>query len=89
MEALFLALTGVAGGIALGFLATAGLSLINFGTESFFSMFLQNGHLSFLIQFVDVALIVVLVSGFTLLAAQGPARKAAKKHPADALRTSF
>lgn len=88
-EALFLALAGVAAGILLGFLATAILSLVNFGTESFFSLFLQNGHLSFLVRFVDVALIVVLVSGFTLLAAQGPARKAAKRHPADALRTSF
>lgn len=89
MEALFLALAGVAAGIVVGFVATTALSLVDFGTESFFALFLQNGHLSFLIRFVDVALIVVLVSGFTLLAAQGPARKAAKKHPADALRTSF
>ncbi len=89
MEALFLSLTGVAAGVLIGFIVSLILSFMNFGTGSFFSLFLQNGHLSFLIRFVDVALIVALVSVFTLLAALGPARKAAKLPPADALRTSY
>lgn len=89
LEALFLSLAGVGVGVGLGLLASMALSLADFGKESFFSLFLQNGHLSFLIRAVDVAVIVVLVSLFTLLAAQGPARKAARLRPADALRTNY
>jgi putative ABC transport system permease protein len=89
MEALFLSLAGVAAGVILGIVVSRILSAVNFGTESFFALFLQNGHLSFFIRMVDVALIVGLVSLFTLLAALGPARKAARLRPADALRTTY
>jgi len=89
MEALFLALGGVVAGLVLSSLLMVILGLPNFGTDSIASLFLRNGHLSFLFDPTMVILIVVLVSIMTLLAALLPARKAARLEPANALRANY
>lgn len=88
LEAAFLALGGVLAGFAAAVLVSLILSFINFGTGSFFSLFMKNGHLSFVPQLSQSSLHVLLVIMLTVLAAYMPARRAAKLEPADALRSS-
>ncbi len=88
-EALFLALMGVFLGIILAAIVMGVFSLFNFGTQSAFSVLLSNGHLSFRIDPLNVIVSILLVSVFTVVAALGPARKAARLKPADALRTNY
>lgn len=89
LEALFLALLGVGLGAVLAAGVMSLLSLFNFGTEGAVAMILQNGHLSFTLDFGSLVVSILLVSFFTVLAAWAPARKAAKLAPADALRTNY
>jgi putative ABC transport system permease protein len=86
-EAWFLSLVGFGAGLGLSLVTQGLLSLINFGTESAMTMFLLNGHLNFRLELASLVPVLILVSGFTVLAAWGPARKAAKLEPAQALRT--
>jgi ABC-type transport system, involved in lipoprotein release, permease component len=87
-ESLFMAIGGtVAGWIAAG--AFMGiLSLFNFGTASVLSLFLKNGHFSFLPQPLTMLAHFALVLALTLAAAYLPARKASLLSPAEALRSS-
>ncbi|MFQ3547831.1 MAG: FtsX-like permease family protein, partial [Termitinemataceae bacterium] len=88
LEATFLALGGVLAGFLAGGVIMGILSLINFGTGSFVSLFLKNGHLSFVPQAAQSVQHILLVIILTILAAYLPARGAAKLEPAAALRTS-
>lgn len=85
-EALFLGFGGAIAGFALANIITALVSLWNFGANHPLGLFLKNGHLEFINDGgVFAALIVVVI--ITLISAAFPASKAAKKRPADALRS--
>ena len=88
LEATFLAIGGVIAGFAAAGIVMLLLSFINFGTGTFFALFMKNGHLSFVPQLSQSSFHVILVVLLTMLAAYLPARRAAKLEPADALRTS-
>jgi putative ABC transport system permease protein len=89
MEALFLALGGLAAGFLLGALILAILGLIQWNVMAELSFFFDKGRLLVSLNPVLLGLTVVIVSGVTLLAALIPARKAARLEPAQALRTQF
>jgi len=88
LEAGFLAAGGTIAGMALAGIAMLILSLFDFGTASFFSLFLRNGHLSFSVGAGMAILNFFIVLALTLVAAYLPARKASRLEPAVALRTS-
>ena len=88
-EAVFLSLLGVVIGVVLAGIGMALLGLINFGTDSMISILLNNGHLSFMFDPLSMIISTILVVLFTWLAALGPAGKAAKLSPAEALRTNY
>ncbi len=91
---LFLTEAGLlgSGGAIVGWLAAGVVMLIlsihDYGTGTFFSLLLKNGHLSFAIQPAQALANYLLVLFLTLLAALMPARKASKLPPAVALRTA-
>jgi putative ABC transport system permease protein len=88
LESGFLAAGGTAAGMAAAGIAMLILSLFNFGTSTFFSLFMRNGHLTFSVGPGQAALNFAIVLFLTLLAAWFPARKASRLEPAEALRTS-
>ncbi len=87
-EAGFLAAGGTIAGLAFSALVMAVLSLFDFGTATFFSLFLRSGHLTFSVGVGQTVLDFAIVLVLTLLAAFLPARKASRLEPAVALRTS-
>jgi len=87
-EAGFLAAGGTVVGMAAAGIVMLVLSLFDFGTGTFFSLLMKNGHLSFLIHPSQVVLNFAIVLVLTLLAAFLPARKASRLEPAEALRSS-
>lgn len=87
-EALFLSILGYMVGFALSLLVEFILSIPSFGTDSLFSILLHNGHFSFLTEFQTLLTVFAIVTGFTMVAAFFPARKAARLEPAAALRTA-
>jgi putative ABC transport system permease protein len=87
-EAGFLAAGGTLAGLALAGVAMAVLSLFDFGTSTFFSLLMRNGHLTFSVGVGQAVLNFVIVLALTLVAAFLPARKASRLEPAVALRTS-
>lgn len=86
LEALFLAIAGTLPGAVLGILLLNVLHLFNFEAFTELSFFLDDGHLAFTISPGLLVFSFVVVCIFTLLAVLVPARKAAKKLPAEALR---
>ena len=87
LEALFLALFGMAAGMALAVVVLGLISLFTFGPSDF-SIFLTKNHLIWAFDWGQLLTIVMLVAVLTLLAARAPARKAGKVEPAVALRTT-
>ncbi len=87
-EALFLAIGGAVLGIILAGLVMAGLSLINFGMDNPAFLVMKNGHLSFRLPPLKALLNIAIIALLTLVAVAGPASKAAKLSPAEALRTT-
>lgn len=85
-EALFVALAGTLAGLILAFIAMGGISLINFGTESAFSLFLNQGHLAFNGSFLNTLTNILLICVMSVAAVYLPARAAAQLQPAEALR---
>lgn len=88
LEAGFLATGGTLAGMALAGIVMGALSLVNFGTSTFFSLLMRNGHLTFSISVGQAILNFAIVLALTLVAAFLPARKASRLEPAVALRTS-
>jgi len=88
-EAVCLSLLGVAIGVGVAGLGMLAVGLVNFGIDSPVALFLHNGHLSFSLDPVSLLISTILVVGFTWLAALGPAGKAAKLSPAEAMRTNY
>jgi putative ABC transport system permease protein len=86
-EASFLALGGVAVGIALALAAMGLVSLVDFGLNSPLFIILKNGHMTFRLELLRTAADVAIVAALTLIAAFFPARGAARLDPAVALRT--
>jgi putative ABC transport system permease protein len=88
MEALFLALAGVAVGMAGAALVMGSLSLVNLGAHSPLFILLRAGHLSFHVPLLQALENIAIVAALTLVAAYIPARAAARLSPAQALRTT-
>lgn len=86
LEALFLALGGVLGGLAVAGVAMLVLGSINMGLDSAIFILLKNGYFTFRLQPLQVLASVGIVAGLTILAAFFPSRKAALMKPVDALR---
>jgi len=91
LEAVFLSLGGALAGIVLAALLLAGLSLVAWGgnvVNSGLAFILRDGHLSWRLDVITLALTTGLVAGMTWLAALFPARRAGRVDPAVALRTT-
>jgi len=87
LEALFLALFGVAVGVVLAVILLNVIALFTFGAGDF-SIFLNKNHLTWAFDWGQLTATVLLVALLTLLAARSPASKAGKVEPAVALRTT-
>lgn len=89
LEAVFLSLGGAGGGIVLASLLLSVASLWNFGdVNSALAFILSDGHLSWRLDPLTLALTTGLVAGMTWLAALLPSRRAGRVDPAEALRTT-
>ncbi len=86
LEGVILVLRGAFFGLIAAFVVTFILSLISFPLDSNFAFIMNKGHISVVIQPLSVLLVVGIVTIITIIAVAGPARKAAKLSPADALR---
>ncbi len=89
LEAVLLAAAGTAVGFAAGFLLLGAARLVRFEAFTELAFFLDDGRLAYAVEpgLLATALAAVLV--MTLFAVLGPARKAARMNPADALRAQF
>jgi ABC-type lipoprotein release transport system permease subunit len=85
-EALFLALCSVAAGLAFSILALWAVSQIPLSGASGFDIFLDRGHLSWVLYPDNVAVDAVLIALITLFGALGPARSAQRIEPVVAIR---
>lgn len=86
LEAVFLTLAGIIGGLILSGIAMFVLSKIFFGLDSAMYILLKNGYMTFNPGFVRVGGNIAVIILLTLFAAFLPTRKAAKMQPVDALR---
>jgi len=86
-ESVLLSIFGSLTGFIAAVIGMSILSLFTFTNEAL-TMFLQNGHWTYVLSpgSVIVKLIVIIV--LTMIAVSGSAKSAAKMNPADALRTS-
>lgn len=87
LEALFLALGGVIGGLAVAGVIMLILSQIYLGLDSPIFILLKNGYFTFTVLPSQVLLNTLIVASLTILAAFIPSRKAAHMAPVDALRS--
>ena len=87
LEALFLALGGVLGGLLLAGIIMIILGQIYLGLDSPIFILLKNGYFTFRLLPLQVATNTIIVAGLTILAALFPSRKAARMAPVDALRS--
>ena len=86
LEAFFLAMGGVLGGLIIATVIMLILSQINLGLDSAIFILLKNGYFTFTIRPVQVLLNGGIVAILTVVAAFLPSRKAALMPPVDALR---
>ena len=86
MEAVILSFFACLAGIVFSFVVIFLLSMFDFGTENYFSFFLREGHLHFLVSFISLLIYTFLIVLVTTLSAIFPSLKAAKLKPAEALR---
>lgn len=86
LEAFFLAMGGVAGGLILAGVVMLIMSQINLGLDSGIFILLKNGYFTFTLKPAQIAMNTGIVAGLTILAAFLPSRKAALMPPVDALR---
>ena len=87
-EAGFLSVVGAAGGFVLALLVMQIISLIPISIDSAFSMFTTNGHFLWILSPTVICLKFLLTAFLAILAALGPAIRAANMIPAEALRSS-
>ena len=85
-EALFVAISGVAVGLIAALLVMGGVSLIDLGTSSTFSLFLNEGRIAFDLSLATTLGSALLVCALSAAAVYVPARAAARLQPAEALR---
>jgi putative ABC transport system permease protein len=85
-EALFLALCSIGAGLALSVLGLAALSLPRLPGVAGLDIFLDRGHLSWVLYADEIGVDAVLVTIVTLIGALGPARSAQSIQPVDAIR---
>ena len=85
-EALFLTSISAIFGFILAIIVLAVMSLIPVNSDAL-SMFLNNGHFSFVLSPVTIILQYLLLIVLTLLSVRFVAKKAASLNPAVALRT--
>lgn len=88
-EGMFLALAGAISGVILSGIVAFGLSFINFGTDSFIALLLNNGHLLFVPSLTVILAYIVGVTVLTVLVVAFPANKAAKLDPAKAIASMY
>ena len=86
-EALLLAIGGGALGLMLAAVARWILQAIDWGRQTLLFIFMNDGHLSFPFDSLLLSGYLLGVVAVTLAAALSPANRAARKDPADALRT--
>jgi putative ABC transport system permease protein len=85
-EALYLSVCGIAAGLLVSVLALVGLAQIPLSGAAGFDIFLDRGHLSWVLYPDVVGLDALLIIVITLLGALGPARAAQEIDPVVALR---
>ncbi len=85
MEAGILSFFACLAGILISFIVIFFLSMFDFGTENYFSFFLRDGHLHFLVSFISLLIYTFLIVLVTTLSAFFPSLKAAKLKPSEAL----
>ncbi len=86
-ESVLLSVFGALAGFAAAIVGMSILSLFTF-TDERLTMFLQNGHWTYILSPGSVLLKLVVIILLTMLAVSGSAQSAAKLNPADALRTT-
>ena len=87
-EAGFLSVISAAVGFGLALLVMLIISLIPISIDSAFSMFTTNGHFLWILSPTVICLKFLLTAFLAILAALGPAIRAANMIPAEALRSS-
>jgi len=87
LEAAMLAICGIAGGVAATFLILTALSLVPLSGSAGLDIFLDRGHLSWVMNADIVAADALLIVLVTLAGAFGPARAARNVEPVVAMRT--
>ena len=87
-EAGFLSVIGAAAGFVLALLVMLIISLIPISIESVLSMLTTNGHFLWILSPTVICLKFLLTACLAVLAALGPAIRAANMIPAEALRSS-
>ena len=87
-EAGFLSVIGAAAGFVLALLVMLIISLIPISIDSVLSMLTTNGHFLWILSPTVICLKFLLTACLAILAALGPAIRAANRIPAEALRSS-
>ena len=87
-EAGFLSVIGAAAGFVLALLVMLIISLIPISIDSVLSMLTTNGHFLWILSPTVICLKFLLTAFLAILAALGPAIRAANMIPAEALRSS-
>lgn len=85
-ESVLLSIFGSLAGFVVAVVGMSVLSLFTF-TSPELTMFLQNGHWTYVISPGSVVLKLIVIIVLTMIAVSGSARSAAKMNPADALRS--
>jgi ABC-type transport system, involved in lipoprotein release, permease component len=88
-EALSEAVLGTASGFVLALLIGGILSLINFGSGSFLSLFLARGHFVLQFSIPEALKNMLIICVMSIMAVYLPARSAANLEPAQALRATY
>jgi putative ABC transport system permease protein len=88
LEAVFLALAGIAVGFVVGVVVLAVVSFVDLSSWKDFNILLKDNKLQLVVDLGSFALNLVVITGLTALAALFPARKAGNLTPAEALRTT-
>ena len=86
-ESVLLSVFGSLAGFIAAVIGMSVLSLFTFTNEAL-TMFLQNGHWTYILSPGSVILKLIVIIVLTMIAVSGSAKSAAKMNPADALRST-